>query len=215
MQVQTACHDKRGTQIWTIKRISVLVAEMTQIIRPGTNGSFLTARFLTGRLLPALLLYLALPPARAEVPYPIITVECNKQDDVLKIKNEVKWGKAGKDFPFSAKDGTYNPWDWVDIVKMGNYRHVKQVKSVELSCELSMGRYKVILEPKIFNPNYNGSCGDHLSATVTIFYGTSYVVDKLPFESFCLGNAPVIRGVKVFGDTGTHKIYKVPKSRFY
>ena len=188
---------------------------MTLITRSAKDGSILSARFLYGRFLLALLIIPASFSVRAETPYPIITVECNKQDDVLKIKNEVKWGDAGKNFKFSAEDGTYNPWDWVEFVKMSDYRHVKQVKSVELSCELSLGRYKVILEPKIFNANYNGQCGDHLSAKVTIFYGTSLVVDKLPFESFCLGNADVVRGVKVFGNNGTHKIYKIPKSRFY
>ncbi len=168
---------------------------------------------LLGRVL---LLTLFSLPVLADEAYPIITFTCDKSKDVIKVKNEVKWGNAGKQFPFSAEQGTYNPWDWVTIEKesLGENRIVPTSK-VELSCQLSNGLYKVILEPKIFNSNYLGSCGKKLSAMVTVFRGGALLLDKKPLEEFCRGNAPIIRGVKVMGKTGKVKLYRIAKHRFY
>ena len=155
-------------------------------------------------------------PVLADEAYPVITFTCDKNKDVIKVKNEVKWGDEGRNFPFSAEHGTYNPWDWVSIEKeaLGESK-VVPVNKVELSCQLSNGIYKVILEPKIFNSNYLGSCGRKLSAMVTVFRGGALLLDKKPLEEFCRGNAPIIRGVKVMGKTGKVKLYRIAKHRFY
>lgn len=150
-----------------------------------------------------------------EIAYPIITVTCDDQNDVLKIKNEVKWNDAGKMFPFSAADGTYNPWDWVKISAINSQQTVIEQKELELSCQLSNNLYKIVLKPKIFNPNYAGKCGNRLSATVTVFRGGSIIINDQPLEEFCLGNAPIIRGIKVFGKSGQVKYYKIAKYKFF
>lgn len=163
-----------------------------------------------------LLLGLFSLPVAADEAYPIITFTCDKASDVVKIKNEVKWNAEGKNFQYSAERGTYNPWDWVKLGKFGNKDSVVQpVSKVELSCQLSNGIYKVILEPRIFNHDYQGSCGKKLSAMVTVFRGGALLLDKKPLEEFCHGNAPIIRGVKVFGKSGKVKLYKIAKHRFY
>ncbi len=154
--------------------------------------------------------------AMADEVYPIITYTCDKSSDVVKIKNEVKWNDAGKHFVYDADKGIYNPWDWVKISKGLNKTQVIQmVNKVELSCQLSNGIYKVILEPHIFNRDYQSACGKKLSAVVTVFRGGALLLDQKPLEEFCHGNAPIIRGVKVFGKTGKVKLYKIAKHRFY
>ncbi len=155
-------------------------------------------------------------PALADEAYPIITFTCDKSNDLIKVKNEVKWGDEGKNFQYSPERGTYNPWDWVSIGK-GDIREqvIRPTGKVELSCQLSNGIYKVILEPKIFNKNYLGKCGKKISTMVTVFRGGAILLDKKPLEEFCLGNAPIIRGVKVMGKTGKVKLYRMAKHRFY
>ena len=153
--------------------------------------------------------------AWADRPYPIVTYTCDKQGDVLKIKNEVKWGEAGKNFAFSAHDGTYNPWEWVKVEDRNGRALTKQVNSVELSCELSGTVYRVVLEPKLFNPDFNGKCGDKLSVKVSIFMDQAILLESKELERFCRGNTKVIRGIKVFGKKRRVKLYEVPRHKFY
>lgn len=150
-----------------------------------------------------------------DVAYPIITITCDDENDVLKIKNEVKWNDAGKLFAFSEEDGTYNPWDWVKITAVSGQQTIIEKKTPELSCQLSNNLYKIVLKPKIFNHNYTGKCGNRLSAVVTVFRGGSIIVDEKALEEFCHGNAPVIRGIKVLGKSGQVKYYKIAKYKFF
>lgn len=147
--------------------------------------------------------------------YPVITYTCDPDEDVLKVKNEVKYDDEGKNFAYSETDGTYNPWDWVSIVDRGERKLISENKKIELSCQLSNNLYKVILQPKIFNTNYLGNCGDRISVTVTIFRGGSVILEHKDFEQYCHGNAPVVRGVKVFGKSGEIKVVEIPKHQFY
>jgi hypothetical protein len=149
--------------------------------------------------------------------YPIVSFECNSAENTLKIKNEVKWDEEGKAFKYSAAEGTYNPWDWVSIVSVadGNARLINKKAPLVLNCLLGKDNYKVVLEPKIFNRNYDGNCGNRISVVATVFRGNIIVVDNKEFESFCHGNAPVVRGIKISGDTGEVKVVTVPKFQFY
>lgn len=153
----------------------------------------------------------------ADTAYPIITFECDSTENILKIKNEVKWEDEGRNFKFSDAEGTYNPWDWVSITKVadGNARLVTQKAPLILNCKLGRDTYKVQLEAKIFNRNYDGNCGDKISAVATIFRGNILLVDHQEFESYCHGNAPVVRGIKVMAETGEVKVVTVPKFQFY
>jgi hypothetical protein len=160
-----------------------------------------------------LLLYL--PSAFADQVYPVITYTCDEKADVLKIKNEAKWGEVGENFKFSEADGIYNPWDWVEMEDRGSRRLVRQSKSVELTCKLSGVTYKVVLEPKLFNPNYFGKCGDKLSAKVSIYMGKDILLENKALEQFCHGNAKIIRGIKVYGAKRKLKLYKIAKHKFY
>lgn len=154
--------------------------------------------------------------AGAEDMYPVITYECNTAENVLKIKNEVKWDEEGRNFKYSAADGTYNPWDWVDVVKVAEGgKLINKKPPLELSCQLGKFTYRVVLEAKVFNRNYDGNCGNRLSVIASIFRGGNLLVDSKEFESFCHGNAPVVRGIKITGDTGEVKIVTVPKHQFY
>lgn len=156
-----------------------------------------------------------MPLAWSERTYPIITYTCDSKDDVLKIKNEVKWGEAGKNFAFSAKNGTYNPWQWVEIVDRNDRKLVRQTKSIELNCKLSGIVYRVVLEPRLFNPDFNGMCGKKLSVKVSVYAGNDVLLKSKEMERFCRGNTKVIRGIKVYGKTRRVKLYEVPRHKFY
>lgn len=147
--------------------------------------------------------------------WPIITFTCDQVKKEVKLKNEVKWGTAGEKFPFSTEQGTYNPWDLVDIKDYGERKLVSGKSELVLKCNLGPTKYTFLVKPKIFNPNFNGKCGDRLSVKVTIRKNSSTLIENKDMESFCHGNTPVLRGIKVIGANSKVKLYKVARSRFY
>jgi len=151
----------------------------------------------------------------ADRAWPIITFTCDKAKNEVKLKNEVKWGKAGKNYPFSDEQGTYNPWSLVAIEDRGKRRLISEKKQLKLGCELGKIEYLFIIKPKIFNTNFNGKCGDRLSVKVSVYKGASILIEDKPMEAFCHGNAPVLRGIKVKAGNNKVKFYEVPRSRFY
>lgn len=156
-----------------------------------------------------------MPLALADQAYPIVTYTCDKEADEVKVKNEVKWGDAGKNFIFAEEQGTYNPWDWVEMEDRGKRRLVRQSKEIQLECELNNKVYRVKLEPKIFNPNFFGQCGNKISVKVSVYVGEAMLIENKELEAFCHGNAPVIRGVKVFAKNNKVKFYTIAKHKFY
>lgn len=162
-----------------------------------------------------LLIITASTRADTEKAWPIITFSCDKENSQLKIKNEVKWGEAGKNFPFSAEQGTYNPWDLIKKDDRGERILLSESARLNLSCRLLAAEYRVVVRPKIFNVNMKGKCGDRLSVIVSIYENDVLKLEEKPFETFCFGNSPVVRGIKINGMTGKLKVYEVPRSRFY
>ncbi len=155
-------------------------------------------------------------PANAEErAWPIITFTCDKENNVLKIKNEVKWGQSGEIFPFDAANGTYNPWSLVKMEDRGKRRLVSESERLSLSCRLFGTDYRVVVRPKIFNPNFFASCGDRLSVIVSVYAGESVLLEEKPMEKFCHGNTPIIRGIKVSAQNNKIKVYEVSRSRFF
>lgn len=153
--------------------------------------------------------------AADERAWPIITFTCDKDKNEVKIKNEVKWGDAGKSFPFNAAQGTYNPWELVNIIESGKRKLTSEKEQLKLKCTLGKAEYLFVVKPKIFNPNFDGQCGDRLSVMVTIYKGAAILIEDKAMEKFCHGNAPVLRGIKVLGANSKVKLYEVPRSRFY
>ncbi|MCW8855115.1 MAG: hypothetical protein OQK76_05680 [Gammaproteobacteria bacterium] len=155
--------------------------------------------------------------ALADTMYPVITYTCDSKADVIKIKNEVKWNEEGQAVEYKDGDdlAVYNPWNWVSIENKPPRKLIRQSQIIEKSCQLSSGIYKVLIQPHIFNVNALAKCGDQISAKVTVLRGGTILQDKLAMQEFCHGNAPIIRGIKIFGDTGKIKIYSVPRHKFY
>ena len=147
--------------------------------------------------------------------WPIITFTCDKAKNEVKLKNEVKWGAAGENYPFNAEQGTYNPWSLVSIEKRGKRSLISEKKQLTLKCVLDKIEYTFIVKPKIFNTNFNGKCGDRLSVKVSVYKGASTLIEDKAMEGFCHGNAPVLRGIKVKAETSKVKFYEIPRSRFY
>ena len=147
--------------------------------------------------------------------WPIITFTCDKGKNEVKLKNEVKWGKAGENFQFSAEQGTYNPWSLVSLVDRGTRTLISEKAQLDLKCNLAGNDYRFVIKPKIFNTNFKGKCGDRLSVKVSVYKGKSILIEDKPMESYCHGNAPVIRGIKVKGGNVKVKLYEVARSRFY
>mgnify|MGYP001823782467 FL=1 len=151
----------------------------------------------------------------ADTIYPLITYQCDTDADVLTITNSLLKGGKGVNFNYSAEDGTYSPWDMVEIAhQTDSTRIIKATKETTI-CKLSSGEYTVILEPQIFSKDLNGSCGATISGAVTIILDGFELLERTAFEDYCHGNAPIITRITVFGKTGEYSIKRIAKYKFY
>ncbi|MDH5472848.1 MAG: hypothetical protein OEY87_03065 [Gammaproteobacteria bacterium] len=155
--------------------------------------------------------------ALADTMYPVITYTCDTAADVIKIKNEVKWNEEGKAVSYADGDeiAVFNPWDWVSIEDRPPRKLIRENKIIEKSCQLSSGLFKVLLRPHIFNVDALAKCGDQISVRVTVLRGGSILLDSQPMQEFCHGNSPIIRGIKIAGESGDIKIVNVPRHKFF
>ena len=151
----------------------------------------------------------------AETVYPLITYECDSHADILTITNSLLKGGKGANFKYSAEDGTYSPWDMVEIARETDSTRIIKSTKVSNSCTLSSGEYTVILEPQIFSNDLNGQCGETISGAVTILMKDVEILERTAFEDYCHGNAPIITRITVFGKTGEYKIKRIAKYKFY
>jgi hypothetical protein len=152
---------------------------------------------------------------RAETFYPLITYHCDTAADIINITNTMLHGDEDKNFHYSDTDGTYSPWQMVDTEKVDGTRKVTQQRKIVKTCKLSSGEYTVTLDPQTFFGDIGDHCGDTISAAVTIKHVDDEILERTPFEGFCLGNAPIITKIQVSGKTGRVKLKRIPKYMFY
>jgi hypothetical protein len=153
--------------------------------------------------------------AHAETFYPLITYKCDADADMVVVTNSLLRTDEGKNYTYSDASGTYSPWDMVDIEHKNNSSKITHSRQISKSCKLSSGEFKTTLEPQIFSRDLTGRCGASISGAVTIELDDTEVQERLPFEDYCHGNAPIITRVTVFGKTGEVKIKRIAKYNFY
>jgi len=153
--------------------------------------------------------------ATAETLYPLVTYKCNSQADIILITNSLLKPDEGKTFDYSEANGTYSPWDMVEIERRPEKTKIIRTSKVTNTCTLSSGTYTIVLEPQIFSRNLSGRCGESISAAITVMYDGVDLLERTAFEDYCKGNAPVITRVSVFGKTRKVKIKKIPRYKFY
>jgi hypothetical protein len=163
----------------------------------------------------ALLLWLANQAIADDRIYPLISYDCDNQADILTITNSLLKPEENTSFKYSADNGTYSPWDMVEIDRKPDKTLIIRSSKIERECTLSSGKYRVTIEPQIFSHDLTGNCGENISAAVTIDHNGKELLPRTPFEDFCLGNAPIIIRISVFGKTGEYQIKRIPKYKFY
>ena len=155
------------------------------------------------------------PASASDAIYPLISYKCDIDADILTITNSLLKGDAGANFKYSAEDGTYSPWDMVEIARKTDSTKIIKSSKVTNSCKLSRGVYTTVLEPKIFSEDLDGQCGANISGAVTIVFNESELLERTAFEDHCQGEAPIITRITVFGKTGEYKIKRIAKYEFY
>jgi len=163
----------------------------------------------------AIALNWAVPAIASDAIYPLISYKCDIDADILTITNSLLKGDAGTNFEYSAEDGTYSPWDMVEIARKTDSTRIIKSSKVTSSCKLSRGVYTTVLEPQIFSEDLDGQCGASISGAVTIVFNESELLERTAFEDHCQGEAPIITRITVFGKTGEYKIKRIAKYEFY
>ncbi|RKZ69486.1 MAG: hypothetical protein DRQ44_02980 [Gammaproteobacteria bacterium] len=151
----------------------------------------------------------------AETIYPLITYKCNPEADIITLTNSLLKGAEGASYNYSGEDGTYSPWNLVEIDRRSAQTRIIRTKKITKTCTLSSGEYTITLEPQIFSQNLSGACGASISSAFTVSYDGIDIKERTPFEVYCEGNSPVITRVTVFGKTREVKIKQIARSKFY
>ncbi len=155
------------------------------------------------------------PASATDAIHPLISYKCDTNADILIITNSLLKGDAGANFKYSAEDGTYSPWDMVEIARKTDSTRIIKSSKITNDCKLSRGVYTAVLEPQIFSEDLDGQCGATLSGAVTILFNESEMLERTAFEDHCQDDAPIITRITVFGKTGKYKIKRIAKYEFY
>ena len=147
--------------------------------------------------------------------YPLVTYVCDTEADVITLTNSLLKNEEGAAYNYSDADGTYSPWNLIEIEQKANSTRVIRTKKITKICKLSSGEYTVIIEPQVFSKTMSGSCGASISSAFTIIFDGFELRERTPFEDFCKGNSPIITRVSVFGKTSAVKIKRLPRYKFY
>ena len=150
-----------------------------------------------------------------ETTYPLVTYKCNVEDDIITLTNSLLSNEEGPTFKYSDEDGTYSPWHLIEVDRRSSRTRIVRTKKITKRCTLSSGEYTVTLEPKIFNRNLSGTCGNSISSAFTVSHDGYNIQGRTPFENYCRGNSPIITRVTVFGKTGKVKIKRIPRYKFH
>ena len=147
--------------------------------------------------------------------YPLVTYKCNEEADIITLTNSILKGKEGASYKYSDDDGTYSPWDLVEIDRRTERTRIVRTKKIVKTCKLSSGEYTITIEPQVFSKNLSGTCGTSISSAFTVSFDDIDIQERTPFEDYCRGNSPVITRVTVFGKTGDVKVKRLPRYKFY
>ena len=152
--------------------------------------------------------------AANDASYPLVTYKCNAEDDIITLTNALLPDDEGPTFKYSDENGTYSPWDLVEISQNPTHARVVRTKKIIKQCTLSSGVYTITLEPKVFNRNLSGTCGATISSAFTVSFDGFNLQGRTAFEDYCRGNSPVITRVTVFGKTGDVQVKRIPRYKF-
>ncbi len=170
---------------------------------------------LKGLMLSLVLATYAVDTYATETTYPLITYKCNPEADIITLTNSLINSDEGAGYQYSDKNGTYSPWDLVEINNKTEGTRILRTKKIINQCELSSGEYTITLEPQVFNRNLDENCGASISSAFTVNHNDIDIQQRTPFEDHCRGNSPIITRVTVFGKTGEVKIKRIARSKFY
>ncbi len=147
--------------------------------------------------------------------YPLVTYKCNPEADIITLTNSLLDSDEGASYKYSDEDGTYSPWDLVEIDRRTERTRIVKTKKIIKTCTLSSGDYTVTIEPQVFSRNLSGTCGASISSAFTVTFDDFDIRERTPFEDYCRGNSPVITRVTIFGKTGEVKIKRIARFKFY
>ncbi len=151
----------------------------------------------------------------SETIYPLVTYKCNPEADIITLTNTLLKSDEGASFKYSDEDGTYSPWDLVEIDRKTERTRIIRTKKITKTCALSSGEYTITIEPQVFSKTLSGTCGASISSAFTITFDGIDIKERTPFEDFFRGNSPIITRVTVFGKTSEVKIKRIARHKFY
>jgi hypothetical protein len=113
----------------------------------------------------------------------LVGFKCNVQTDRLIVYYVGAYNEEGE-----ALVARKNESEWVPgslIASMEDDDHIGDLTTIVRSCELSHGKYEILIGPSPGNMNIQGECGAQLSAWVEIKRDGKVIVARRDFEPWC------------------------------
>ena len=82
----------------------------------------------------------------SEAIYPLVTYKCNPDADIIRLTNSLLKSEEGASYKYSDEDGTYSPWDLVEIDRRAERTRIVKTKKIIKTCVLSSGEYTITIE---------------------------------------------------------------------
>jgi hypothetical protein len=164
------------------------------------------------RYLAIIALGLFAPAAQADWFHTLVGYKCNPATDRLVIYYVGAYNEAGEKMVKNRNGQEWEPWS---LVTMKDDDHIGDLKTVERTCELPHGKYKLRIGPSPGNANIQGSCGAQMSAWVEVIRDDAIVLTPRSLEGDCHGDDDVLTRITFDKGSQDAKLKFLPKSQFW
>ena len=121
--------------------------------------------------------------AHADYFHALVGIKCNAQTDRLVVYYIGAYNEEGEALIARKNENEWTPGEL--IASMEDDDHIGELKTIVRTCELSHGKYEILIGPSPGNMNIQGQCGAQLSAWVEITRYGNVLVPRRGFEPWC------------------------------
>lgn len=165
------------------------------------------------RLVVVLLIPLWVAPAQADWFHKLVGYQCDQDSGQVVVRYVGAYNEAGEDMINRKGQQEWDPWS---LITMKDDDHIGDLKTVEGTCQLQDGLYRITIGPEPGNFNIQGRCGAHISAWVEIQRGAEVVLPRYIFEGDCHDmDSPITTEIIVKVRSERPLITEVPWDDFY
>jgi hypothetical protein len=144
----------------------------------------------------------------------LVGYECDVAANKIILTYLGAYNEAGDSLVQNKTDDQWDPWS---LIEMKDDENIGSLKSIERTCGLKDGAFKVTIRPTPGNMNVMGRCGATITASLEIEYAGKIVYHLGGFQEDCHSSygQPIITKVIFDPDSSKPTIVETPYDEFY